>query len=68
VAIDRRDRTASQHLGLGRRLLEEAEKISLSAGYRKIAVISGVGVREYYKKMGYRLEGTYMIKNLHRQI
>ena len=68
VAIDRRDRTASQHLGLGRWLLEEAEKISLAAGYRKIAVISGIGVREYYRKMGYRLEGTYMIKNLHRQI
>ena len=30
----------------------------------KLAIISGIGVRNYYKKLGYNLEGTYMIKNL----
>jgi len=52
----------SQHVGFGRRLLAEAEKIARDAGYKKLAVISGVGVREYYRKLGYVLEGTYMVK------
>jgi elongator complex protein 3 len=56
--------TAAQHLGLGRRLMARAEKIAKRAGYRKIAVISGVGVRAYYRKLGYRRQQTYMIKNL----
>jgi len=54
----------SQHLGFGKALMAEAEKISKEKGYKKLAVISGVGVREYYKKLGYNLEGTYMVKNL----
>jgi len=54
----------SQHTGLGKMLMGEAEKIAREAGYKKLAVISGVGVREYYKKLGYNLEGTYMVKNL----
>jgi elongator complex protein 3 len=53
-----------QHLGLGKKLLAEAEKLALKNGYKKIAVISGVGVRKYYEKFGYQLEGTYMVKNL----
>ena len=44
--------------------MAEAEKISKEKGYKKLAVISGVGVREYYKRLGYNLEGTYMVKNL----
>ena len=39
----------SQHVGFGKRLMKEAEKIAKDNGYKKIAVISGVGVREYYK-------------------
>ncbi len=54
----------SQHVGFGKRLMREAEKISKENGYKKIAVISGVGVREYYKKIGYYLDSTYMIKDL----
>lgn len=54
----------SQHRGLGQKLIAEAEKISQKHGYKKIAVISGVGTREYYRKFGYRLSQTYMIKNL----
>lgn len=55
---------ASQHAGLGRRMLAEAERIAKENGLKKIAVISGVGVRNYYRKNGYELEGTYMVKNL----
>ena len=54
----------SQHRGFGRRLMEEAENTAREAGYKKIAVISGVGVREYYRTLGYELDRTYMVKNL----
>ena len=50
-----------QHKGLGKRLMKKAEEIC--AG-RKLYVISGVGVREYYKKLGYVKEGPYMVKDL----
>jgi len=53
-----------QHRGIGKRLLGIAEKLSKENKFNKIAVISGVGVREYYKKQGYKLIGTYMIKQL----
>ncbi len=53
-----------QHLGLGKKLMLEAEKISQQNNFKKIAVISGIGVRNYYRKLGYRLQGTYMVKNL----
>jgi len=55
---------ATQHHGLGKELLKKAEEITFESGVKKLSVISGVGVREYYKKLGYSLEGTYMVKNL----
>lgn len=55
---------AIQHKGLGKMLMKRAEEIALKEGRRKIAVISGVGVREYYRKLGYKLKGFYMIKIL----
>jgi len=55
----------SQHKGLGKKLIREAEKIAKDEfGCAKIAVIAGVGVREYYRKMGYRLKETYMVKRI----
>lgn len=52
-----------QHRGFGMSLVREAERISKLNGYNKIAVISGVGVREYYnKKLDYKLDGSYMTK------
>ena len=57
-------KTAPQHLGLGKKLIQHAEKIAKEHGYEKIAIISGIGVREYYVKRGYLLEGTYMVKKL----
>jgi elongator complex protein 3 len=53
-----------QHAGLGQLLLKEAEKIAEESGFKKIVVISGVGVRGYYRKFGYRLKETYMLKNI----
>jgi elongator complex protein 3 len=54
-----------QHKSLGKKLMIEAEKIAKQEfGFKKIAVISGVGVRDYYRKLGYKLKDEYMIKNL----
>ena len=44
--------------------MKEAEKIAKENGIKKLKVISGVGVREYYRKLGYNLEENYMVKNL----
>jgi elongator complex protein 3 len=55
---------SSQHVGFGKRLMERAEEIARKKGATRLCDISGIGVREYYRKMGYVLEGTYMIKHL----
>jgi len=54
----------TQHTGLGKWLMLEAEKIARKYKCNKIKVISGVGVREYYRRIGYWLEGPYMTKNI----
>jgi elongator complex protein 3 len=60
---DRRD--SYQHKGLGMRLLKEAERISKDDfGVDKIAIISAVGTRQYYKKFGYQQDGPYVSKEL----
>ena len=56
-----------QHRGYGKQLMKKAEEITLAHGLSKIAVISGVGVRDYFRKLGYELVGTYMIKKLQIQ-
>lgn len=54
-----------QHMGLGRKLLREAERIAREEfDCRKLAVISGVGAREYYFRLGYRRDGPYVSKEL----
>jgi len=53
-----------QHTGIGKMLMSEAEQLAKQAGWKKLAVISGVGAREYYRKLGYQLIGDYMIKEL----
>ena len=65
VPIHARDPTKFQHQGYGTLLMEEAEKIAKDEHCStKMAVIAGVGTRHYYRKLGYYLEGPYMVKNL----
>jgi len=54
----------SQHKGIGKQLLAIAEKRAKKDGFDFIAVISGIGVRGYYKGLGYELKDTYMVKKL----
>jgi elongator complex protein 3 len=54
-----------QHSGLGKKLMKEAEKISREEfDANRLLVISAVGTREYYQKLGYSLYGPYMCKSL----
>lgn len=65
VAVSARDPTRFQHQGFGTLLMEEAERIAREEhGAEKIIVISGVGTRHYYRKLGYELDGPYMSKLL----
>ncbi len=62
--IGGRSGSAAQHRGLGTRLLARAEEIARGQGYRRMAIIAAVGTRGYYRQRGYRLEGTYMTREL----
>jgi len=54
-----------QHRGHGRRLMAEAERLAAEAGYAKLAVISGIGARRYYReKLDYRRDGPYVVTDL----
>ncbi len=53
-----------QHKGFGRKLLAKAEEIAKENSYNKMVVISGIGVREYYRKFGYKTDGPYVSKKL----
>ena len=65
VPIKSKNKKSPQHTGLGKKLIAEAEKITREEfDLKKIAVISGVGVRDYYRKLGYRLEDGYMTRKL----
>ncbi|KAH7640766.1 elongator complex protein 3 [Dermatophagoides farinae] len=65
VPVSSKDLKKFQHQGFGMLLMEEAEKIAqFEHNSCKIAVISGVGTRHYYRKLGYQLDGPYMSKCL----
>jgi len=64
VSLGERKAHSWQHRGYGARLLSEAEEIAVYNGYRKMVVMSGIGVREYYRRFGYEREGPFMVKNL----
>ena len=56
-------KTAAQHRGYGKRLVELAEKISIEEyNIKVLRITSGIGVREYYRRLGYKYESPYMVK------
>jgi elongator complex protein 3 len=65
MILSQRDSSAAQHKGFGRSLLKEAERIAHDEFHKGwMAILSGVGAREYYRNEGYTLQGDYMIKKL----
>lgn len=58
------EKMTAQHMGFGKKLMKKAEQIAIDNGFYRIAVISGVGVRPYYRKLGYTDEGHFQIKHL----
>merc|ERR1712000_183337 len=67
VAVGDTDDKVSQHVGFGTGLLRKAEEIAVAHGYTKIAVISGVGTREYYRKRGFENSPHFLIKTLDKE-
>lgn len=56
-----------QHAGFGSKLMRRAEDIAREKGFTKVAVIAGVGTREYYRRLGYSYveeSGGFLVKNL----
>jgi len=64
LALGEKSKESTQHQGLGKKLMKKAEEITKKNKIKELTVISGIGVRKYYKKLGYRLEEDYMVKKL----
>jgi elongator complex protein 3 len=62
LSIGAKNELSGQHKGIGKKLMEEAEFVAKKYKKKKMIIISGVGAKEYYKKLGYKKEGPYMIK------
>jgi len=65
ISVIEDDDQHHQHVGFGTKLLHEAFRIAECEGYKKIAVISGVGVKNYYRKFGFEDNGNFMLKFFH---
>ena len=66
LPLRQRNATAAQHKGLGKALLQEAERIARDEFHaRQMVILSGVGAREYYRsEFGYSSQGDYMVRSL----
>jgi len=64
VGLNKKETGASQHGGLGKKLIERAQELSREAGFSRLAVISAVGTREYYRRRGFEDGELYQIYNL----
>lgn len=64
IKIGDKNPKIGQHTGFGEKLLKEAENLSVDRGYEEVAIISGIGTRNYYRKFGYEKVGPYMKKKI----
>ncbi len=65
LGLQKRKEESIQHKGYGKILLKKAEEIAKNRyNIKKLYIISGVGVREYYKRLGYKKQGVYMAREL----
>jgi elongator complex protein 3 len=63
-ALKLHDIEGVQHQGFGKRLIKIAEKITIEHEINRISVISAVGTRNYYKKLGFEMGELYMSRPL----
>lgn len=68
VNIGNQEGGKAQHLGLGKQLIEKACQIASEANYPKLAVISSVGTREYYRKRGFTDGVLYQFRSLENYV
>jgi elongator complex protein 3 len=54
----------TQHLGLGKKLMQQAQILAADKGFTTLSVISAVGTREYYRKLGFHNDGLYQNKTI----
>jgi elongator complex protein 3 len=54
----------AQHTGLGTQLIERAAQIACERGYSRLAVISAIGTRGYYRKRGFEDGQLYQVRAL----
>ena len=64
IKIGNKNPKIGQHTGFGEKLLKEAENLAVDNGKEEMAIISGIGSRNYYRKFGYEKVGPYMMKRL----
>jgi elongator complex protein 3 len=64
LAVGAEKKGAAQHVGLGTRLLEEAETIARAKGFTRLAVISAIGTRGYYLERGFERGELYLVKEI----
>ena len=64
IKIGDKNPKIGQHTGFGEKLLKKAENIAIDNNKTNIAIISGIGSRNYYRKFGYEKVGPYMMKKL----
>jgi elongator complex protein 3 len=54
-----------QHMGWGEALMEEAERVAEEEyGMDRMVVMSALGTKEYYRRLGYACDGPYVFKPL----
>jgi len=64
LAVGAEQTGAAQHLGLGTRLLEEADNVARAHGFSRMAVISAIGTRHYYLDRGFERGEYYLVKKI----
>ncbi|MBI4345156.1 MAG: tRNA uridine(34) 5-carboxymethylaminomethyl modification radical SAM/GNAT enzyme Elp3 [Euryarchaeota archaeon] len=64
VPIGEREEGAEQHRGWGKALLERAEEVASAEGRERLLILSAIGTRPYYRRLGYRRVGPYVGKEL----
>jgi elongator complex protein 3 len=64
LPLSKRNDSSWQHRGLGEKLIDRCLELSADEGKERMLVMSGVGAREYYRKLGFERNGPYMDRKL----